>query len=312
MRCKRELLVWLVLIAICPNNTMLAANVADFVDYSLRDSGGNLLLPGRLYVPPEAAICFTDPRPLIVYLHGSNDNGLNNVAQIGTTIDNLLAETKRRGVFLYAPQTASNWNGRAITDQVMEMIDRALIEQNADPRRLYVTGFSNGGGGTWNLLSRYDQRFAAAIPVSGVIPAPDFAPANLIDTPIWTFHARNDGTVPAGVTRNIVSSIFDNAGEPTPTFPPAGSTSDFFLFNNRLDLSYNELGTAGHNIWFGVSRIPRIYDWLFAHTLAVPEPGTAVAATTVLLLILNLRLRRTRYPELIIVGCRVKSRNGRF
>ena len=88
--------------------------------------------------------------------------------QVNANIDNLLAEAKRRGAFLYAPQTSSNWSGDTITDRVMAMIDRAIAELNADDRRLYVTGLSNGGGGTWNMLSRYDNRFAAAIPICGV------------------------------------------------------------------------------------------------------------------------------------------------
>ena len=144
------------------------------------------------------------------------------------------------------------------------------------------------------MLSRYDDRFAAAIPVSGVNPAPDFAGANLIDTPIWAFHSRNLGTVPVGVTRNVLTSILAAAYEPLPTFPPLGDPSDFYFNNTNRDLQYNELGTAGHNIWFGISRVPRIYDWLFAHTMAVPEPGPMAALAPVFLAVFSGRRRHTR------------------
>ena len=284
---------WLVLTAILPVNSSLAANVADFGDFSLRDAGGNLLLPGRLYMPPEAATSLIAPRPFVVYLHGSGENGSDNVAQVNQIIDNLLAEAKRRGAFLYAPQTASNWNGRAITDRVLAMIDRALLEKNADARRVYVTGFSNGGGGTWNMLSRYDQRFAAAIPVSGVIPAPDFVPANLIGSPIWAFHARDDGVVPVTTSRNIISGILSAAEEPLPVYLPLGDPSNFPFSNPNLDLNYSELGVAGHNIWYGVSRIPKVYEWLFAHALTVPEPSTPIVLAPTILCLVALRFHRS-------------------
>src|SRR5688572_30151659 len=118
-----------------------AANPAEFADFSLR-SGTTLLLPGRLYVPPSAV---TDPatmRPLIVFLHGAGESGANNTAQVNGNIDNLLAEAKRRGAFLYAPQTTAGWTTATITDRVMTMVNRALADYPVDDFRLYATGLS--------------------------------------------------------------------------------------------------------------------------------------------------------------------------
>ena len=156
------------------------ANVNDFVDFSLRSTNGALLLPGRLYVPPEAANP-AQPRPLITFLHGAGESGTNNVAQVNQNIDNLLAEAKQRGAFLYAPQTNNidTWAATTATANTMAMINRALAEQNVDMSRLYVTGLSMGGGGVWNMLNRFPDRFAAAVPIAAVSPASGFLSSNL-------------------------------------------------------------------------------------------------------------------------------------
>jgi predicted peptidase len=240
-------------------------------------------------MPPQAA---TKPCPLILYLHGSSESGSDNLKQINVTIDNLLTQSKQRGAFLYAPQTANNWSGIAITDRVMTMLHRVVADQNVEPTQVYAMGFSLGGG-VWNMLSRYDQEFAAAVPVSGVAPATDFLAPKLTDTPIWAFHSRNDSVVPVAVTRDVVTDILAAAEQPAPTYPPIGDPSDFYFNNLNLDLQYNELGTAGHNIWFGVSRIPRIYDWLFAHSLAVPEPNASAILLTAAAHLLARRPRRS-------------------
>jgi hypothetical protein len=180
------------------------------------------------------------------------------------------------------------------------MLDRALAEQNVDANRVYVTGLSNGGGGTWNMLSRYPERFAAALPIAAVPPASDFNVNHLLNEPIMAFHARNDITVSVSATRSMVSSILSADGEPGPTYPPSNGTSDFFLSNpaldiqlpvrntlgrsrglllsplagSSLDLMYYEYTVGGHGIWSTVYSQSSVYDWMFAHGAPVPEPAT--------------------------------------
>ncbi len=175
--------------AIVAPSHLPAANIADFADYSLRNSSGQILLPGRLFIPPEATSDPISPRPLMLYLHGGGARGIDNVAQIVQTPDYMLDEAKQRGAFLYVPQTADTWASTSMVDYAMTMINRAVAEKNADNNRLYATGYSNGGGGTWSLLSRNHRRFAAAIAMSGIIPAAGFNPANLPGTAILALHA---------------------------------------------------------------------------------------------------------------------------
>src|SRR3954453_21075703 len=150
-----------------------AANVADFIDFSLRNASNQVILPGRLYVPPEASNTAV-PRPFILFLHGAGEDGTNNTSQVNVNIDNLLAEAKRRGAYLYAPQTTTNWSSTTLTADVLTMGQSAGSVLNFDRSLLYITALSNGGGGTWNMVSRYPKVFAAALPISAVGPSTDF------------------------------------------------------------------------------------------------------------------------------------------
>src|SRR5262245_60692435 len=107
-----------------------AADGANFADYSLLGANNQVLLPGRLYTPPEAQLPNASPRPLIINLHGSGGNGTDNVQQLGFITDVMMIEAKDHGAFIYAPQAVKSWNTTNITSQVMNMIDRAINNLN--------------------------------------------------------------------------------------------------------------------------------------------------------------------------------------
>jgi predicted peptidase len=266
------------------------AEVSEFLDFSLRTPRGQVALPGRLFVPPEAVADPITKRPLIVWLHGGGDAGTNNVNQVRWDVDLLFAEAKRRGAFLYAPQAPQNWRPKQVTDNVITMLDRALADYNVDPDRLYLTGYSSGGGGAWNMLSRYPDRFAAAMPVAPVSPETDFNPANLVGQPIAAFHARNDAVVSVQTTRNVINQILTAAGKPTPAYPlPQDPTFAFAL--DDIELYYVEPNVGDHGVHFAVYNTPQVYDWMFSH--GVPEPASAgLAAIAVVALFTSFRRKR--------------------
>ncbi len=285
-----------------PTPVLWAANVNDFMDFSLRATNNSLLLPGRLYVPPAAN---TSSRPLILFLHGSGESGTNNRGQLSVNIDNLLAEAKQRGAYLLAPQTNSGWSPTMITTHIATMLDRAAVEQNVDVNRVYVTGLSMGGGGVWDMLNRYPERFAAAVPICGVAPASDFLAANLLSEPIWAFHARNDNIVPVARSRSVVTDILLAAQEPVPQFPMSTDLTTFRFNSQSLDLHYLELATGGHNIWPAVYLQEPMYDWMFSLS-SVPEPSSlAMVAVIVFALAtarrwpIRLRINTTGSPQTV-------------
>lgn len=297
MRNSAILCFWLVLHTVGVPRSVSGVNVADFADYSLRNASNQVLLPGRLFTPPEAQSPGAGPRPLMIFLAGSGANGTNNLAQLNQVTDLMIQTAKDRGAFLYVPQTANTWSSQAVTDQVMTMVNRAIGTLNADTSRVYLTGYSLGSYGTWTMLSRYQGRFAAAIPLSGGIVASDFVASRLIDTPIFALHARDDPTASVSATRSVLSSILTAAQEPLPTYLATSNPATFvmsnatisshkefrafvhegesaidFVFSNpRLDLLYYESQLGGHAT-LGAFSSPLLYDWMFAHALPVPEP----------------------------------------
>ena len=261
------------LLLLFPHNAASAASVSDFIDYS------STAVPGRLYVPPVATES-PEPRPLILFLHGLGETGNNNLSQIGSNINNLLAGAKLHEAYLYAPQAiSSSWSSASRTTNVRSMIERAIGEMNVDENRLYVTGLSMGGGGTWNVLSRFSDRFAAGVPIAGINPAGDFNAGNLIGIPTWAFHARNDNVVSKNSSRNTINKILTAAGETLPTYPSSSDTTTTLEFKNgSIELNYTEWPTGRHSIWGRVYDTPEMYEWMFSQTLAdtIPEPASGV------------------------------------
>lgn len=219
-------------------------------------------VPGRLYAPPDAEASST-PRPLILGLHGGGGIGSNNS---GFTIDftDLLAEAKRRKAYLYLPQAKSAfWHSSTRSSSIIAQIDKAISDRNIDPNRIYITGFSMGGGGTWDLLNLYPDRFAAAIPICGIAPRSGSIYQNVSGTPIWAFHARNDPTVSVSNTRNIINGFLNAAELSLPSYPNSG---DFFFESKDQSLRYSEYQNGGHAIWWQVWRTDALYDWMFAQS----------------------------------------------
>ena len=311
---------WLLLLVALMPQLAAAANLADFTDYSLRNASDQIVLPGRLFTPPEAISHPTRRRPLIVFLHGGGAIGTNNITQVEHTPDYLLDEAKRRGAYLYVPQATTaptGWATLSHIDNVMTMIDRAILERNVNVNRLYVTGYSNGGGGTWNLLSRNPDRIAAAFTVSSIAPSAGFNAENLLGTAILTSHARDDASITVARTRSVVNSILAAANEPLPSYLPAGSnlvhlisnpeypfhrtlaanvTPDIginhFISRPDLELMYLESPDGGHTGLLGLFYAPPIYDWMFDHALNVPEPSTSILTGVPIAFALTRRPRR--------------------
>lgn len=290
MRCFISAVAIFGLVAPLSDQPVSAASVSDFLVYSYLNNNGSTLLPGRLHVPASYATDPTMPRPLILFLHGAGESGANNTSQVNANIDNLLAAAKARGAFLYAPQTNIGWSSTTLFDYAMSMIDRAIADRNVDPNRIYVTGLSMGGGGTWNFLNQFPDRVAAAVPVCAVPPSPGFNFNELYDEPIWAFHGRFDNVVLATATRYIIDSLLTVAGQSTPAYPPLNTFGPNVQYDfPPLDLHYTDW-RGGHNIWTPVYATPALYDWMFAHGV-VPEPNTLVITIAALGAALALRRR---------------------
>jgi predicted peptidase len=236
-------------------------------------------MPYRLFLPPDLPTA-SDKFPLVIFLHGAGEQGTNNVDQVATHIGGLwnAVRSPQYEAFMIAPQTDSGWNPSSPFDRTMEIINSVIAEYpQIDTNRIYLTGLSMGGYGTFNYLQAYPDFFAAAVPMSG---GGNPSKAYLYkDVPIWVFHGSADATVPVSQSQAMVAALKAAGGNPL----------------------YTEIPGGGHNIWDityadGVIQQYGLYDWMFAQTLAVPEPATlgSAALAGMALMGVGYRARRQR------------------
>jgi predicted peptidase len=198
--------------------------------------------------------------PVVLFLHGAGERGDDNERQL-KFLPTWLAETEareRRPCFLIAPQcradhawAAIDWKLKRplpLADEptadlaaAVAALDGVLAgEPAADPDRVYLTGLSMGGYGSWDLAVRHPDRFAAVLPICG---GGDPAMATRLATlPIWCFHGADDPVVPVGLSRSMVAAITVAGGTPV----------------------FSELPGVGHDSWTPAYRNPAVLDWLFA------------------------------------------------
>ena len=219
-----------------------------------KDASGKEL-PYRL-MKPEGYDA-TKKYPLVVFLHGAGERGNNNENQLVHGVPQFVSKENREKYpcFLIAPQCPSNskWNDvdwgaathtlpKEMTDasrMTIALVESLLKEYSIDPKRVYLTGLSMGGYGTWDLLARRPELFAAAVPVCG---GADEATAEKIkNIPIWVFHGAKDGAVKPARSRNMVAALEKAGGKP----------------------KYTEYQNVGHDSWNPAYKDAEMMRWLF-------------------------------------------------
>jgi predicted peptidase len=176
--------------------------------------------------------------PLVLFLHGLGERGrdLQRVKTHG--LPKLVEEGKRFPFILISPQCPDDewWNVLALE----ALIDHVAKKYRVDRERIYVTGLSMGGYGTWALAQRHPERYAAVVPICGggeVRHAPD-----LRNLPLWAFHGANDRTVPLKRSVEMIDAIRAAGGAPKFTIYPEGE----------------------HNVWDETYANPELWTWLLA------------------------------------------------
>ncbi|MEO6689380.1 MAG: hypothetical protein ABIS07_00055 [Dokdonella sp.] len=130
--------------------------------------------------------------PLIIFLHGDWQDGTDNESQLagdGNGSFELIDTAREGGIPLVyvAPQTTdAYWP----PDRVIAVVRDALEHWPVDPRRIYLTGISDGGTGVWDALKAYPSCFAAGVPMSGMTELAGIGPIR--DVPQWVFHGAVD------------------------------------------------------------------------------------------------------------------------
>jgi len=230
------------------------------IDAHIYEDGQGGELPYRLILPEEA----DGPRPLLIFLHGAGERGDDNERQLIWGKALMLQAAQEFGAVVLAPQcpkeqkwTVEDWAEPGVTFAgepsdpmrlTQALIDELIAKHNIDSDRLYLVGLSMGGYGTWEAVSRWPKRFAAAAPICG---GADTGYADqLTDLPLWVFHGENDPVVQVQYSRDIVQAIRDAGGDP----------------------KYTEYPGVGHNSWTPAFAEPELLPWLMSHSRAVSDP----------------------------------------
>lgn len=216
------------------------------VSRSLETSGSkSWTIPYRLMRPKTIGKA---KYPLLVFLHGAGDRGGDNLRQL-PTLPAQLAQAEWRSrfpCFVVAPQCPMQywWEQTDIRDSVLAIIDEVLGEfPEIDPSRVYLTGLSMGGYGSWALAAHRPNLFAAVVPICGSGHTED-AP-KLIQVPLWAVHGDGDTVVSVEGSRRMIAAIRTAGGSP----------------------KYTELTGVGHDSWSQTYSDPEgVLAWMFSQS----------------------------------------------
>lgn len=201
-----------------------------------------------LFVPAEYPKNKAKKWPLILFLHGAGERGKNIwlVAKHGPP--RIVRDRPSFPFVVVSPQCPA---GRIWDQQVvLSLLDEILMKYRVDPSRVYLTGLSMGGYGTWDIGLAHPERFAALVPICG---GGNPIALRLLDKrglealkilPIWAFHGAKDTTVRLSESERMVEAV-----------KRAGGNAKLTVYPN-----------AGHDSWTESYNNPELYEWLLGQS----------------------------------------------
>jgi predicted peptidase len=189
---------------------------------------------------PDSYHDTSEPWPLLLFLHGAGERG-DDVERVG--IHGPLKHVRQGESFpfiIVAPQVPEfeRWTVHRLDAVMDEIRERYRVDES----RMYLTGLSMGGYGSWDYAMARPELFAAVAPICGGGQA-HYA-CVLKDIPVWAFHGAQDNVVPVERTREMITA----------------------LELCEADVRYTEYPDAGHDSWTETYANPEFYEWLLAKT----------------------------------------------
>ena len=226
-----------------------------FLNRSVEVEGATYLY--QVYVPADY---HADVRwPVVLFLHGAGERGTDGLIQTEVGLGSALRRhAERYPAIVVFPQVLpdARWSDAA-AQAAIAALDKTLEEFSTDPDRVYLTGLSMGGNGTWYLAYHSSDRFAALAPICGWVASNAWAVSFVPDSregpyallaerirgiPTWIFHGETDPVVPVTESRRMAEAL--NAA--------------------RSPVTYTELPGIGHNSWDAAYASPAFAEWLLA------------------------------------------------
>lgn len=244
-------------------------------------------IPYRFFIPSQKE---NELYPLIIVLHGAGERGSDNEVQIKyhqlATVWTDSINQANHPCFIIAPQCPKDnkwvdvswklpifdFKSTPISNEltvVYDLIERTIKKYPIDKKRVYITGLSMGGFGTWYMLMQYPKLFAAAIPMSGA-GDPKMA-CEIGHIPIWNFHGDIDKAVPVEGSRLMIEAIGRCRSKAIMIpVPNSNEKLENELLRQKImgsNLIYTEYKGRGHVIWKESYENPLVREWLFSKKL---------------------------------------------
>ena len=196
-----------------------------------------------LYLPSEYESKGEQKWPLLLFLHGSGERGDDLALVTKHGPPKLIAAGKAFPMLVVSPQCPKEkrWNAA----ELAKLVDELANTYRVDRTRLYVTGLSMGGAGTWSLLSEHPNKFAAAVPICGRVGAD--AAAKLTNVPLWIVVGAKDRAELVASNKQAAEAIEKAGGQ-------------------RVKLTVYP--DAGHDSWTETYDNPALYEWLLKQQLS--------------------------------------------
>jgi len=185
-----------------------------------------------------------DKWPLLIFLHGAGERG-DDLAKVKVHgPPKLIEQGKDYPFVVISPQCPKDrwWQ----PTELLALVDAAAAKYKIDPDRIYLTGLSMGGFGTWGLAALAPERFAAIMPICG--GGETLSAARLAKLPVWAFHGAQDKVVPLKRSEDMVEALKKVGGDVKLTVYPE----------------------AGHDSWTETYNNPEVYTWLLSHQRNAP------------------------------------------
>lgn len=179
--------------------------------------------------------------PMILFLHGAGERGsdLNLVKKHG--LPKIVENKKDFPFIVVSPQCPQGQWWTEKVDVLINLLDDIVSRYNVDTEKIYLTGLSMGGYGTWTLANAYPEHFAAIAPICG--GGEFFMAERLKEVPVWAFHGAKDNIVPLAKSVEMVNAIKARGGDAKLTIYP----------------------DATHDSWTVTYDNPELYDWFLKH-----------------------------------------------
>ena len=225
-------------------------------DYKRYPIEGEKFLPYRVYSPKGVDNALR--MPLVVFLHGAGERGHDNERQLLHGARDLLRYSieRQEPMIIVAPQVPLDerwvdvvWDERVhrmpedpseSMGLLMGLLTELMSDSRVDTNRVYLTGLSMGGFGTWDLIARWPDTFAAALPVCG--GGDTDSAVRIKNIPVWAFHGSDDAVVIPERSRDMIQALQQVGSNPR----------------------YTEYPGVGHDSWTETYQNFEVLDWFFS------------------------------------------------